>query len=163
MPESTAILSLGSNLGNRLLMLERAIRALCASGFSILAKSRVWETAPWGVTDQPRFLNMCLSASVDLNPEQMLETVKAIETSLGRTLCERWGPREIDIDIILLGDAVIDLPSLKVPHPLFHKRAFVLVPLTEIAPRIVHPLLKKTAAELLACLPKEQMNWIIKI
>lgn len=163
MPKSTVILSLGSNLGNRLLMLERAIRALGASGFSILDKSRVWETAPWGVARQPRFLNMCLAASADLNPEEMLKAIKAIETSLGRKLSERWGPREIDIDIILLGEEIIDTPLLKVPHPLFHERAFVLVPLVEIAPQIVHPLLKKTAAELLACLPKEEMDWIIRI
>ena len=160
---NTVALALGSNVGNRLAALENAIAALSARGFHITAKSRVWETEPWGLVDQPPFLNMCLLAETELEPLETLRAVKDIEERLGRKERRRWGPREIDIDIIMAGETTLSSPELTIPHPLMHERAFVLVPLSEIAPDALHPLLKKSVSELLAALPAEKMTWIIQL
>ena len=163
MSNREVLLALGSNVGNRLAMLEKALKALDKAGLCITDKSRVWETEPWGVTDQPRFLNMCAKAKTELEPAELLAAVKGVEQELGREKRCHWGPREIDVDILLVGGETIDLPALKVPHPLMQERAFVLVPLAEIAPDAVHPMLRKTVRELLAALPPEKMSWIINI
>ncbi len=163
MPERTIALALGSNIGNRLAMLSQAINLLCRSGFHVTAMSRVWETLPWGVTEQPRFLNMCLTAITTLEPVEILCTIKDIEKRLGRKPSKRWGPREIDIDILLIGDEIIKMPDLTVPHPFMHDRAFVLAPLVEIAPTIVHPVLKKSLQALFDELPQVEMEWVIKL
>jgi 2-amino-4-hydroxy-6-hydroxymethyldihydropteridine diphosphokinase len=162
MSEHTVALSLGSNEGNRLRTLSRALNSLRLSKFDIKKVSRVWETEPWGNKDQGRFLNMCLVAVTELEPAEMLAVIKKIESDLGRTKTEHWGPREIDIDIIFIDGEVIDTPELKVPHPYMQERAFVLVPLAEIAADMVHPVLKMSVAELLKKIPKEDMEWIIK-
>ena len=162
MPEKARVLlSLGSNTGNRLLMLTKAQEELERRGFCITSRSRIWETFPWGLTDQPRFLNMCISAETELSPEEMLMTVKNIEVLLGRTKNLKWGPREIDIDIIAIEGFVIDRPEFKVPHSHMHERAFVLVPLREIAPCFRHPVTGMTPDEMLSLLPEEKMEWII--
>ena len=160
---NTVALALGSNTGNRLAALESAIAALRARGFRITAKSRVWETEPWGLADQPPFLNMCLLAETELEPLDTLRAVKDIEKQLGRKKRCHWGPREIDIDIIMAGETTLSSPELTIPHQLMHERAFVLVPLSEIAPDALHPLLKKSVSELLAALPAEKMTWIIQM
>lgn len=156
-------LAIGSNLGNRLEMLRRAVVELERHGFIISEMSRVWETAPWGVIKQPRFLNMCVLTESKLEPEDMLQELKTIEQNLGRNKTERWGPRIIDLDIVMLGDEIVDTPRLRVPHPRMQERTFVLVPLAEIAPNMVNPKLGKTIKELLYSLPEEEMDWIIKI
>lgn len=156
-------IALGSNLGNRLASLRRALAEMEQEGFSVTAASRVWETAPWGVTEQPRFLNMCVIAESALKPDAILRSLKAIEIRMGRKKAGRWGPRAIDLDIILAGDKIIDGQDLKIPHPYMQERAFVLVPLAEIAPEMTNPRLGKTVRELLCALPKEKMDWITEI
>ena len=162
MPEKNKVLmSLGSNTGNRLNMLTKALSELEHDGFCIIDKSKIWETSPWGLTDQPRFLNMCISAETEMTPEEMISTVKNIEKKLGRSKKIKWGPREIDIDIIAIGELIIETPALSVPHRHMHERAFVLIPLKEIAPLFRHPVTWKTLDEMIGALPAEKMEWII--
>lgn len=156
-------IALGSNLGDRLTSLRRAIAEMKQDGFSVTAASRVWETAPWGVTEQPRFLNMCVIVESAWDPEAILRCLKAIEVRMGRKKAGRWGPRAIDLDIILAGDKIVDGQVLKIPHPYMQERAFVLVPLAEIAPDMTNPRLGKTVSELICALPEEKMDWIVEI
>ena len=97
----------------------------------------MYETEPWGVTDQPKFINMVVRVGTDMEPSELLEVLKAIEKKMGRQDSPGWGPRLIDLDILLYGDLVIDEPDLKVPHPHMFERDFVLKPLSEIAPEII--------------------------
>ena len=162
--EHGVTLALGSNLGNRLEMLRRALAMLRIAGLRQGRRSRVWETKPWGVTDQPLFLNMCVEISTELEPESLLALLKGVEAELGRGAGRRWGPREIDIDIIYYDDLVFNCERLSIPHPRMQEREFVLRPLSECSPEIRHPLLGKTAAELLEELPEhEDMIWITRI
>ncbi len=163
MTKQQVILALGSNLGNRLLYINMALRSLQENGFNILKKSRVWETAPWGNTKQPRFLNMCLLAESSLSCKNMLQVIKCIEGKIGRKEREIWGPREIDVDIIFVGNKIYEDDELSIPHKFMHERNFVLKPLAEIAPDMLHPRLGKTVKELLELLPEEKMEWIMKL
>jgi 2-amino-4-hydroxy-6-hydroxymethyldihydropteridine diphosphokinase len=119
------------------------------SGFIVKKTSSLYETSPWGVTNQPYFLNLVLKGETKLSPEELLKKIKNIEKAMGRKTLEKWGPRIIDIDILFYKEKIINTPLLKIPHPQLHKRAFVLVPLKEIAPRLIHPLLKKTGQQML--------------
>jgi len=133
-------LGLGSNLGDRAAHLERAIRLLDAStGLAITRVSSVYETAPWGEEDQPAFLNAAVEADAELAPGELLAATQSVENSMGRERTRRWGPRVIDIDILLYGDRVIEDAELRVPHPLLAVRQFMLVPLAELAPELALP------------------------
>lgn len=143
-------LLLGSNLGNRELLLENAMKMIEREIGEIFATSSVYETAAWGKTDQPNFLNLALGVQTSLTPIELLNSVMAIENKLGRIREEKWGARIIDIDVILYGNEIVSLGDiLKIPHIEMHNRRFVLQPLAEIAPNQIHPILKKTILELL--------------
>jgi 2-amino-4-hydroxy-6-hydroxymethyldihydropteridine diphosphokinase len=140
-------LSLGSNLGDRLANLQNAI-SLLPPNIQPLTQSSVYETEPWGYTDQPPFLNLVIKAITMLDPYDVLTIVKEIEVSMGRQETFRFGPRLIDLDILFYDDLVLDTPKLTIPHPRLTQRAFVLVPLAEIEPDLSHPVLKKTIQQI---------------
>ncbi len=146
---TTVYIGLGSNLGNREDNCRNAMNHLTESGIKILKRSSLLETEPWGVLDQPKFINMAVQAETDLGPEQLLLLLKRIEQKMGRTPSARWGPRAIDMDILFYNDIIIKTPDLEIPHPRVQERVFVLKPLVEIAPDLIHPVLKKTIQEML--------------
>lgn len=140
MAEAVAYLSIGSNLGDRLGHLVRGVRALLAPGtVRLLAVSSVYETAPWGKEDQPAFYNAAVAVATALRPLELLALCHQAEAALGRERRERWGPRTLDVDICLYGDEVVAHPDLVVPHPRLGQRAFMLVPLLELAPDLALP------------------------
>jgi len=149
-------LSLGSNVGDRERYLRGAIAQLERIG-QVVSVSSVYETEPVECTDQPWFLNCAVAVETTEMPEQLMATVLRMEQESGRQRTRDKGPRTIDIDIVLFGDEILNLPSLTIPHPAMHSRRFVLEPLAEIAPDVRHPLLKKTIRELLAQLPGGQI------
>jgi 2-amino-4-hydroxy-6-hydroxymethyldihydropteridine diphosphokinase len=144
-----AYLSLGSNLGNREQNLQQAIRRAKASG-RIVAVSSFYETEPVEFTDQPCFLNCVIALETTADPAQLMRELLRIENEMGRKRTVKKGPRSIDIDILLFGDAVVNTPELTIPHPEMTRRRFVLEPLAEIAPELLHPVSQKTVTRLLA-------------
>ncbi len=135
-----ASLGLGSNLGDRLDALQRAVDLLAERGVRVVASSRVWETGPvGGPEDQDPYLNAVVRAETDLEPGDLLGAANAVEAALGRVREVRWGPRTIDIDILLIDDLILDDPALTVPHPRMTERAFVILPLLELDPDPVLP------------------------
>lgn len=140
-------LSLGSNLGDRAKNLAKAISSL-APQVQPLIQSSIYQTEPWGYSDQPNFLNQVVKAETTLDPFDLLDYLKATESQLGRQETFRFGPRLIDIDILLYDDLIVDTHKLTIPHPRIYERAFVLIPLSEIAPDLTHPILGKTIQEL---------------
>ncbi len=154
MVKKTAFLGLGSNIGDRAKNLETAELLISGmEGVDVMSSSSLYETEPVGVTDQPRFLNGALKIETTISPEELIVRLKEIEREMGRGDTVRWGPRFIDIDILLFEDLVIETAvdgmELIIPHPEMACRSFVLVPLAEIAPDAVHPVLKKDVDELL--------------
>ncbi len=145
----TVYLGLGTNLGDRRRNLEAAIQML-APRVLVEVESRIYETPAWGYKEQPDFLNMVVKAQTDLPPSELLAHLKTIEGQLGRTETFRWGPRLIDIDILFYDELILQAPELVIPHAHLHERAFVLVPLRDIAPDLVHPGLRKNIRELCA-------------
>lgn len=141
-------LALGSNLDDRLANLKQAITALSPQ-MEVKAKSRVYETPPWGYTEQPMFLNQVIKANTYLEFEPLLRHIKRLEIALGRKQSFKNGPRLIDIDILFYDDLVLNTPSLVIPHPHMHERGFVLRPLMDIAPDLVHPVHKKSVREMI--------------
>ena len=149
-------LGLGSNVGDRLQFLQKAVDELGKTGGVMITKvSRVYETEPVGFVHQNDFLNLAVEAEVDLKPEALLLTVKEVEKKVGRTLSERWGPREVDIDILFYGDHSVQEGDLRIPHPELPKRRFVLVPLQELDRQLLHPLERKTVEQLLLHCPNK--------
>lgn len=141
-------ISLGSNLGDRLGIIRQAVLLLKVKGVAVTAVSDVFETAPWGPRDQPWFLNACLLAETTDQPRDLLLKLQSIENELGKTTRYKWGPREIDLDLLFMDDLTINEEGLVIPHPEMHHRAFVLVPLNQVAPDWVHPLLQRKVQEL---------------
>ena len=145
----SVLLGLGSNLGRRRDHLRRALTAL-AEGLEITATSPVYETAPMYVTEQPRFLNMVVGGETAMPAAALLAWLKSLEARLGRTASVRFGPRAIDLDILIWGREVVATPTLTIPHPRLAERAFVLRPLADLAPRWVHPVTGRRVDEMLA-------------
>ena len=142
-------IALGSNLGDRSKNLETAIAAMNPV-MQLVTCSSVYETPPWGYLDQPKFLNQVVQAETDLSPVGLLDHLKGIENQLGRIDTFRNGPRTIDLDILFYDNLVIDSPRLKIPHPRLAGRAFVLLPLAQLAPDLRHPVDGRTIQEMLA-------------
>jgi len=146
---NTAYLLLGGNLGDREANLKKAIELVNDKIGHVMAISSLYETAAWGKTDQPSFLNQAVSLETRLTALEVLERALSIEQELGRVRKDKWGERLIDIDLILFGDEIINIPDkLQVPHPHMQDRKFVMEPLAEIAPEVIHPLLGETMLDI---------------
>ena len=144
----TVFLSIGTNLGERAKNLQRALEGL--AGFCRMeATSSLYETDPWGYTDQPAFYNLAVRVQTALEPDGLLKALKALEAEIGRVPGFLYGPRLIDLDILTYDDLQLAIPGLTIPHPMLAERAFVLVPLAEIAPLLLVPGLNETVQELL--------------
>ncbi|USG66007.1 2-amino-4-hydroxy-6-hydroxymethyldihydropteridine diphosphokinase [Brevibacillus ruminantium] len=151
-----AYLALGSNMGDRAEQLRQAIHKLNRrDGIRVIRISPVYETEPVGFVDQEAFLNMVIAVESDLAPEKLLETALAVEQELGRVRTVRWGPRTIDIDLLLYGDKMLQLEHLTIPHPSMTERAFVLVPLRDVWEGGALPVLNRPVDEYLRLLPQE--------
>ena len=144
----TAHIALGSNLGDKEANLRRALELLDERGVEVVKVSSFICTEPYGVTDQPQFLNAVCQVRTSLEPVALLHTLLGIEQEMGRVRLRHWGERNIDLDLLLYEDVVMDTPELKLPHPDMQNRDFVLLPLFEIAPELIHPVLRKNIREL---------------
>lgn len=149
-----AYIALGSNLGDKEKNLRRALLLLTQQGVEVVRVSSFISTEPYGVTDQPQFLNAVACVRTSLAPLALLDVLLATELAMGRVRLRHWGERNIDLDLLLYEDVVLDLPRLHLPHPDMQNRDFVLLPLAEIAPELKHPTLQKTIWEL----KKDLMN-----
>jgi 2-amino-4-hydroxy-6-hydroxymethyldihydropteridine diphosphokinase len=148
----TVYIGIGSNLGNREENCEWAIRLLIDHGITVTKRSSMIETEPWGVREQPKFINMAVEIETEHEPEELLCILKKIELEAGRLPTSHWGPRIVDLDILLYDDLIMESPDLVIPHPGMSEREFVLKPLAEIAPEKIHPVVGKSIRELLvAC------------
>jgi len=145
-----AYVGLGSNIGNKIAHCVRAVRELSSVDISIQRVSSLYKTEPVGYADQDWFVNAVAEVCLEVSAHGLLKRLRAIEKTMGRASGLRWGPRVIDLDILLCGDDVVDEEDLVIPHPRLQERRFVLVPLAELVPELVHPVLNKTISDLLA-------------
>lgn len=155
-------LLLGGNLGDRILYLQQARESINRQVGTLTRSSNVYETAAWGKTDQPNFLNQVLEVQTELTPEEVLQRINGIEQELGRVRHEHWGARVIDIDILFYNSLVLQTQRLTIPHPQLHLRRFTLLPLAELAPELVHPVLGKSILQLLQECPDELEVWVLE-
>jgi len=142
-------IGIGSNLGERADNCQKAIELLRGKAIIIRKISSLYETEPWGIEEQPKFINLAIEVETTLSPHALLSILKDIENKIGRVKTLKWGPRTIDLDILFYGDEIINLDDIQIPHKLLHQRDFVLLPLIEIAPDKIHPVLKKTIKQLM--------------
>jgi 2-amino-4-hydroxy-6-hydroxymethyldihydropteridine diphosphokinase len=161
MDEHIVYLALGSNLGNRAANLKEAIASLPPQ-MEVKAKSKVYETPPWGYAEQEKFLNQVLKVNTYLTPEQLLKHLKRLEVALGRKASFQNGPRLIDIDILFYDNLVFESPALVIPHPRVHERGFVLLPMMDIAPDFIHPVKQKSVRDLIACCDLRGITQVMK-
>ena len=146
---NVAYLLIGGNLGNRSANLQNALHQIEKNCGKILDLSAIYETAAWGLTNQPSFYNQAVSIETILEPNALMEQLLSIETNMGRIRSIKLGPRLIDLDILLINNLILNTETLILPHPAMEERRFALLPLAEIAPNLVHPILQKTVQELL--------------
>lgn len=159
-----AYIGLGANLGDPAAQLRQALARLSrVPGVKILRVSAFYLTPPVGVLDQPWFINAAVKVATSLEPVALLETLLQIEADLGRIRTSRWGPRLVDLDLLLYNRLIMTTPKLTLPHPEMHRRAFVLIPLAEIAPQAFHPGLGQTVSRLLATLPEADKAVVKKL
>lgn len=148
MPTNQYHLIIGSNLGDRMAQLILARQLIAQKIGSVINESGIYETQPWGFPDQPWFLNQVIEVQSELQPKSMLEAIKQVENASGRLPAEKWHARHIDIDILLMGDQTYESAEVMIPHLHLHERNFVLVPLMDLIPEAMHPVLHKTIEEL---------------
>lgn len=144
-----AVLLLGTNIGNRKQNLEEAAMLIDKYLAKLVETSAIYQTAAWGVEDQEDFLNQVITLHTELSAEDILTKILSIEKEMGRERFQKWGPRLIDIDLLFLGDTILDSPHLKVPHPEIQNRRFTIAPLNELMPDFIHPVLQKSMKVLL--------------
>lgn len=155
-------LSLGSNVGNSRAFIRRALDSI-ADSCKIIQTSALYETKPWGKTDQPDFLNMCIQAETSLSPKSLLKKLKQIEEETGRTETAKWAEREIDIDILFYENLILNENDFTLPHPRIEQRAFVLIPLAEIAPDLIHPVSQKSIIALAKNIDNKGVKKLIQV
>jgi 2-amino-4-hydroxy-6-hydroxymethyldihydropteridine diphosphokinase len=143
-----AYLLLGSNLGDSKKYISDAVEEISKQLGVVTGLSSLYQTASWGKTDQPDFINQVVRIETNLNPQQLLKNILVIEKTLGRERLEKWGSRTIDIDLLFFGNEIIESEELTVPHPFLHQRRFTLMPLVELNPALVHPVFNETVEAL---------------
>ncbi len=163
MQPSVAYIGIGSNLGDTVLNCKHSIARIDGtSGCEVTARSDLFKTEPEGVAGQQWYANCVIEVKTERTPHDLLDSLMAIEHEMGRIRTKKWESRIIDLDLLIFGELVLDSPDLVVPHPLLHTRRFVLEPLVQVAPELVHPILNITIQRLLKKLPKESYVEILK-
>lgn len=146
---NTVYLSLGSNIGDRESYLQKALQFIDVRIGKVIIASRIYNSSPWGNRNQNEFLNQVIRIETTYSPQDILSIISEIEKELNRVREHKWAARTLDIDILFFNSEVLNLPNLSIPHPLLHERKFVLIPMNEIAPTYIHPVLNKTICQLL--------------